>query len=513
MPTVQAYKNTHEDWDYGDAIAVGTESPYELYILTRANTTHPTDYWFDIGKFPLQGPKGDTGEKGDIGEKGEKGDTGDTGAQGPQGPQGIQGLTGPQGEQGIQGEKGDTGAQGEAGDSFEIIGELDNIGQLPEPSMSIRHEAYIIKDDEGDNHLWAITGPHSGPFLWTDMGQITGIKGEKGDTGSQGPTGATGATPNLTIGTVTKGDNASATITGTAENPILNLELPKGDTGDTGAIGATPYITIGTVETLAAGSSATATITGTTVNPILNLGIPKGDKGDSGEGTTVTMVSELENDMLYVSTEAANNADYTTIKANNSIAMQVGDNSAVQVQNGSASLRAGNSEIGVIDSQATIYGGTDYIKVGNGISIYNNSHSNFYLYTPNSSTQRFYFSSNQTVDYIEIYPGNYYNYIGIDLISLNLNCKAFQTNGDSTQFKGKTQFNGPEYHNGTETHNQTETHYNTEYHKGTVSFTGTTTYNGNELATKKELDNKTISVVSALPTTVDENTIYFITEE
>ena len=49
--------------------------------------------------------------------------------------------------------------------------------------------------------------------------------------GKDGETGATGATPKLTIGTVTTlpfGSMAQATLTGTAENPILNLALPRG---------------------------------------------------------------------------------------------------------------------------------------------------------------------------------------------------------------------------------------------------------------------------------------------
>ena len=50
-----------------------------------------------------------------------------------------------------------------------------------------------------------------------------------------------------------------------------------------GKDGVTPNITIGTVETLPSGSEATATITGDKENPVLNLGIPKGVDG-SGEG-------------------------------------------------------------------------------------------------------------------------------------------------------------------------------------------------------------------------------------
>lgn len=59
---------------------------------------------------------------------------------------------------------------------------------------------------------------------------------------------------------------------------------PKGDTGATGAAGTTPILQIGTVTTLKAGSDATATLTGTVKNPILNLGIPKGTDGASGGG-------------------------------------------------------------------------------------------------------------------------------------------------------------------------------------------------------------------------------------
>lgn len=65
-----------------------------------------------------------------------------------------------------------------------------------------------------------------------------GPKGDTGQTGPQGATGATGATPNLTMGTVTTlepDSPATATITGTAKNPVLNLGIPKGkaDVDDT----------------------------------------------------------------------------------------------------------------------------------------------------------------------------------------------------------------------------------------------------------------------------------------
>ena len=65
----------------------------------------------------------------------------------------------------------------------------------------------------------------------------TGPTGATGDIGPTGPTGATGAdaeTPTLTIGTVTTGDpgtEATASITGTSPNFVLNLTIPQGPTG------------------------------------------------------------------------------------------------------------------------------------------------------------------------------------------------------------------------------------------------------------------------------------------
>lgn len=57
--------------------------------------------------------------------------------------------------------------------------------------------------------------------------------------------------------------------------------------------GVTPNLTIGTVETLASGSEATASITGTVENPVLNLGIPKGADGN-GSGTSESTVDILK---------------------------------------------------------------------------------------------------------------------------------------------------------------------------------------------------------------------------
>lgn len=58
------------------------------------------------------------------------------------------------------------------------------------------------------------------------------LKGVKGDTGT---------TPNITVGTVTTGEPGTAvvvTMTGTAENPVLNITIPQGLKGDQGNTGS-----------------------------------------------------------------------------------------------------------------------------------------------------------------------------------------------------------------------------------------------------------------------------------
>ena len=69
--------------EYGDAYAVGTASPYTLYIYTRANDTHPNNYWFNIGEFPLAGPQGPAGPKGPQGPQGTRGSTWSSGTSAP----------------------------------------------------------------------------------------------------------------------------------------------------------------------------------------------------------------------------------------------------------------------------------------------------------------------------------------------------------------------------------------------------------------------------------------------
>ena len=136
------------------------------------------------GKIELEGLKGDKGTTfiPSVNENGDLSWSNDGGLENPQ----TVNIRGPRGERGIQGERGDKGE----------IGPQGPIGQ---------------------------TGPQG----------ETGPQGPKGESGMPGPSNL------LTIGTVTKGDTAGATITGISPNQILNLVLPKGDKGDKGDKGET----------------------------------------------------------------------------------------------------------------------------------------------------------------------------------------------------------------------------------------------------------------------------------
>ena len=88
---------------------------------------------------------------------------------------------------------------------------------------------------------------------------ITDKDGTKTIDVLNGQTGKTGATPVLTIGTVSSGDKPSADITGTPENPVLNLRLQPGPQG--------PAVALDTTLTHE-GEAADAKATGDAINAV-----------------------------------------------------------------------------------------------------------------------------------------------------------------------------------------------------------------------------------------------------
>ena len=106
-----------------------------------------------------------------------------------------------------------------------------------------------------------------------------GAGGTPGATGAPGKDGAPGA------------DGKDGITPAIGENG--NWYLGNTDTGkpSRGENGAVPDIQIGTVTTLPAGSDATASMGGTAENPLLNLGIPRGADGQGGGsgGTDISL--------------------------------------------------------------------------------------------------------------------------------------------------------------------------------------------------------------------------------
>ena len=182
------------------------------------------------------------------------------------------------GQQGAQGPVGSVGATGPAG---------------PPNSLTI---GSVVTLAAGSSAVATITGTSPNQVLSLSIPR--GDTGVGGSSGEAGPAGPAGPANSLSIGTVTTGVTASATITGTAPNQTLSLVLPKGDKGDTGGVGSTGSagptgpagpansLSIGTVVT---GGTASATITGTAPNQTLNLVLPKGDKGDTGPSGGVSL--------------------------------------------------------------------------------------------------------------------------------------------------------------------------------------------------------------------------------
>lgn len=172
---------------------------------------------------------------------------------GPEGPQGVQGL---KGETGATGPKGDTGSPAQP---FSIVGELTDVGDLPDVGNALPTEAYSVTVG-GVEHLYVFSPTTT---AWMDLGPISGAQGQQGlqgETGPEGPQGEAGinveiegsyatlveleaATDALVIGKAYSVRNTNtlyyvkakpATV---ASGTLIDLGTFKGDTGAAGPAG------------------------------------------------------------------------------------------------------------------------------------------------------------------------------------------------------------------------------------------------------------------------------------
>ena len=154
--------------------------------------------------------KGERGEKGEDGAAGAKGDTGERGIQGERGADGLPGAKGERGQDGKSAYEIAV-ANGYTGDEEQWLASLK--GRDGERGRDGRNgfSAYELADGE---------------LLYGTVGKwLNSLKGATGDAGKSAT---------VTIGTVTTGEAASVTNTGTATEAVLNFVLPAGGGGNNG---------------------------------------------------------------------------------------------------------------------------------------------------------------------------------------------------------------------------------------------------------------------------------------
>lgn len=206
--------------------------------------------------------------------------------------------------------------KGDPGKDFHIAKTFVSIAAMKAYSGSIELYDYAMIDtgsvqdtDTGKLFCWENDTAGIDGTGWHYIGDLSGKQGIKGDTGNGIASTVLNNDYTLTI-TYTDGTTyTTPSIRGakgeTGDTGPTGATGDTGPTGPTGPTGATPNLSIGTVQTLTPGSPATAAITGTAENPVLNLGIPKGDTGSAENvyGSTVPM-SEQDSTKVNVAINA-----------------------------------------------------------------------------------------------------------------------------------------------------------------------------------------------------------------
>ena len=188
-----------------------------------------------------------------------------------------------------------------------LIGDLDDLTTKAKDNLvaAINEAAKTGSGGSGSIDLRVADGyiqySNDGGATWENLIAIADLKGDDGAPGQDGYSPSASVSGTDTGATITITDK-----TGTTTAEIKNGKDGKdgapgkdgtngkdGSPGAKGDTGATPNLQIGTVETLPAGSDATASVSGTAENPLLNLGIPKGADG-SGGSSAITTATETD---------------------------------------------------------------------------------------------------------------------------------------------------------------------------------------------------------------------------
>lgn len=286
-----------------NSLAVGTVTtgPTAAATITGTAPNQTVNFVFE------KGPKGDTGL------------TGTQGIQGPAGPTGPAGAVGPAGPQGIQGPKGDAAGinlKGEASAWPPATNPVaDDLWLMPYPLPAGTPAGYNPGDGahytgvswinvgpiRGPQGPQGVAGPagSTGPAGATGPAGPVGPEGQRGPTGPQGLQGPAGDPNILTVNAtipVIPSELPHVVVNGSSPNQSLDFYLP------------TPYIPTMTIGTVTEGSPASASITGSAPNFVLNLVIPAGGSAPP-TGTTVFTInpqsaSKIEGESVTFNAEA-----------------------------------------------------------------------------------------------------------------------------------------------------------------------------------------------------------------
>lgn len=221
------------------------------------------------------------------------------------GPAGPKGETGPAGPTGPAGAKGDTGAAGASILSIEKTAQSGTTSTYTITMSDGQTFEFEVQSDKGEKGDKGDTGEQGPKGPQGEQGPAGIVVQETEPTGPEHPVwvnpnggasdpGILGKDGTTFTPSVSASGDLSWTNDGGKENPeTVNIKGPQGKTGAKGDPGATPNLQIGTVTTLPAGSDATASVSGTAENPLLNLGIPKGADG-SGGSSSITTATETD---------------------------------------------------------------------------------------------------------------------------------------------------------------------------------------------------------------------------
>ena len=218
---VPDYSSLPSSAEQGQVYAVGSASPYELYVYNDSS-------WVDFGEFPKAGPQGDQGPQGEPGRQGPRGLTGPQGPKGYTGVPGVQGPVGPQGDKGPKGDKGDPGLVNSfAKDAASVtaVGQayVDANGYLQvctSLSPLTFEQGALVKGPQGEQGPIGLTG-QEGPK--GDKGAIgpRGPKGDKGDPGETASIKVNGQTYTIDpYGVITLPDYPSEVIWGNIQGTL-----------------------------------------------------------------------------------------------------------------------------------------------------------------------------------------------------------------------------------------------------------------------------------------------------